>query len=68
MTPSWIGAGLGLIFGIAEFLLFSRVARGPVRQGPAAAMKIAAALSVVAFPVVGWFAGPLLADNFAVSP
>ncbi|MCB8838501.1 hypothetical protein [Aurantimonas sp. VKM B-3413] len=67
--PAFIGALVGLIVGIADFVLIGylrqRIAREKPseRLGAGVALNVARFSQLIFFPVVGWFVGPIVAAS-----
>ncbi|MEC5289882.1 hypothetical protein VSX64_03620 [Aurantimonas sp. C2-6-R+9] len=67
--PALIGALVGLAIGLADFFVLGYVIDAMARRRPServgagAALNIARVSQFVLFPVVGWFAGPVIASN-----
>ncbi|BDA84453.1 hypothetical protein Sa4125_19950 [Aureimonas sp. SA4125] len=66
MTAAIIGAVVGLAIGIADFVVLGAAARNSAgsRGGP---LKIIRMMSLVVFPIVGWFVGPIVASSLSTS-
>ena len=69
IEPAILGALIGLVFGIVDFVLLGYVARKRGEQRPAErlgsnlALTVARVSQLIMFPVIGWFAGPVIASN-----
>ncbi|MEF2551254.1 hypothetical protein VQ042_07730 [Aurantimonas sp. A2-1-M11] len=69
MGPAIIGALAGLVLGIVDFVIlgYVRDSRARKRGGAAdpagLAFDVARYSQLVLFPVVGWFAAPIIASN-----
>jgi hypothetical protein len=69
MEPALIGALAGLVLGIVDFMILgyvrSRRDRPHGGKGDPAglALNVARYSQLVLFPVVGWFAAPIIASN-----
>ena len=67
--PAIIGALVGLAFGIADFVMLGYMRaemrrRSPTeRLGAGFALNVARFSQLILFPVVGWFAGPIVTSN-----
>ena len=66
MTAAILGALVGLAIGIADFVVLGAAARhsGAKRGGP---LQIIRLMSLVVFPIVGWFIGPIVASSLSSS-
>jgi hypothetical protein len=60
--PAILGALGGLAIGIADFIALGLV-RSPRTGGTGLSLKIVRGMSLVVFPIVGWFAGPIIASS-----
>jgi hypothetical protein len=61
--PAILGALAGLAIGIADFVALGLM-RAP-RGGAGLSLKLVRGMSLVVFPIVGWFAGPIVASSLA---
>lgn len=67
--PAIIGALVGFVIGLADFFVLGYVIdamakrRPSERVGAGVALNVARISQLVLFPVVGWFAGPVIASN-----
>ena len=67
--PAILGALIGLAFGIVDFVLLGYVASKRAQGRPAERLGSNLGLTVVRvsqllmFPLIGWFAGPVIASN-----
>ena len=67
--PAILGALIGLVFGIVDFVLLGYVARKRGERRPAErlgsnlGLTVARVSQLIMFPVIGWFAGPVIASN-----
>ena len=71
MSPALIGALVGLAFAAAEYFLFGALIerarrRGETGQGPRV-LDIVRKAQLILFPVIGFFAGPVLVQMSGVS-
>ncbi|MDQ0327333.1 hypothetical protein J2R99_003202 [Rhodopseudomonas julia] len=68
MSIAFIGLFVGLVFAIADYMLFSMVLERAKRRGESGfgvtAIDLARKVQLVLFPILGWFLGPLLYRNF----
>ena len=66
MTAAIIGAVVGLAIGIADFVVLGAAARTSAAKsgGP---LRIIRLMSLVVFPIVGWFVGPIVATSLSTS-
>jgi len=67
MSPALIGGLVGLAFAIVEYFWFGMIinrtrGRGEAGQGPRA-LDLVRKGQLVLFPVIGFFAGPYVADS-----
>ncbi|KQT48859.1 hypothetical protein ASG43_08425 [Aureimonas sp. Leaf454] len=62
--PAVLGALAGLAIGIADFVALGLV-RTPRTGGSGLSLKLVRGMSLVVFPIVGWFAGPIVASSLA---
>ncbi|GGD25814.1 hypothetical protein [Aureimonas glaciei] len=62
ISAAVIGAVVGLLIGIADFVVLGAAARngGASRGG---ALRFIRLMSLVVFPIVGWFVGPIVATS-----
>jgi hypothetical protein len=68
MSPSLIGGLVGLAFAVVEYFVFGAVIeragrRGETGQGPRI-LDLVRKGQLIAFPLIGFFVGPVLADSF----
>ncbi len=67
--PAVIGALIGLAIGVVDFFILGYVRemigrrRSSDRLGAGMALNVARISQLILFPVVGWFAGPVVASN-----
>ncbi|MBK1623691.1 hypothetical protein [Afifella marina] len=68
MSIALIGLVVGLVFAIADYMLFGMVLERAKRRGESgsgvAAIDLARKAQLVLFPILGWFLGPLLYRYF----
>lgn len=62
ISAAVIGAVVGLTVGIADFVVLGAAARnsGARTRGP---LRVIRLMSLVVFPIVGWFVGPIVATS-----
>lgn len=64
MSPQLIGAAAGAILGLINFIVLWQIAGkaelDPARKKVAGMLKMVAWLDLLAFPVAGYFIGPLV--------
>ena len=59
-----IGAFIGLAFGLADFGMLTFVASRPgATDQTRSVLNVVRYVGIVVFPIVGWFAGPLIAGE-----
>ena len=69
IEPAILGALIGLVFGLVDFVLLGYVAKKRAEQRPAErlgsnlGLTVARVSQLIMFPVIGWFAGPVIASN-----
>ena len=67
--PAIIGALIGLAIGVVDFFILGYVRQWLGRRRPAErlgagmALNVARVSQLIIFPIVGWFAGPVVASN-----
>ncbi len=66
MSYNLIGALVGLAFAVVEFFMFgiiiNRAQTRGERGGGAHALDLVRKGQIVAFPLIGWFVGPIFAS------
>ncbi|PZO76759.1 MAG: hypothetical protein DI629_15550 [Mesorhizobium amorphae] len=60
MSLAWLGAGLGLALALAELLVIRALSRRVDLPETRQALRVAAMVQIVLFPVAGWFILPLV--------
>ncbi len=65
---AWIGGAVGLVFAIADYILFGMVIDRARDRGEGGwgigAFDVARKVQLVLFPIAGWFVGPMLYRSF----
>ncbi len=66
MSFNLIGALVGLAFAVVEYFIFGMVIARGARRGEAGkgpqALNFVRKAQIIAFPLIGWFIGPVFAD------
>jgi hypothetical protein len=62
ISAAVIGAVVGLVIGIADFVVLGAAARNSAASR-GGALRFIRLMSLVVFPIVGWFVGPIIATS-----
>ena len=67
ITASIIGAIVGLLVGLADFVVLGAAARANAKASASGPLKLIRIMSLFVFPIVGWFIGPIVAESLSAS-
>ena len=67
MSAAVIGAIVGLLVGVADFVVLGAAGRANARAAASGPLKLIRIMSLFVFPIVGWFAGPIVAESLSAS-
>jgi hypothetical protein len=62
ISAAVIGAVVGLLIGVADFVVLGAAARNSAASR-GGALRFIRLMSLVVFPIVGWFVGPIVATS-----
>ena len=67
MSAAVIGAIVGLLVGVADFVVLGAAGRANARAAASGPLKLIRIMSLFVFPIVGWFVGPIVAESLSAS-